>query len=372
MKRLLLVTRNFPPLWGGMERLNWYMAAELAQKFKVCVIAPRGSSEHAPDNADVLEVPGKPISRFLVAATHRTWSKAAAWRPDWVLAGSGLTAPIAHIAARRCGARSAVYLHGLDVTVPHPVYRLLWRPFLRRMDRVVANSTATQMLSQGIGIKASKTVVVHPGVSIPDTDALARARFRQQYSLGDRPVLLSVGRVTVRKGLREFVGEVLPSVIRHRPESILVVVGDAPTDSLYAKGQSPQSILDTAKQQGIGENILFLGKKFGQELSDAYAGSDLHVFPVQDIPNDPEGFGMVAIEAAAHGLPTIAYATGGVVDAVADGVSGRLIPSKHTDGFAAAILELLNQSLDETSIRGFARQFAWDNFGLELNKVFID
>lgn len=43
----------------------------------------------------------------------------------------------------------------------------------------------------------------------------------------------------------------------------------------------------------------------------------------------PENFGMVAIEAAAHGLPTVAFATGGIVDAVKDGVSGYLVESNN-------------------------------------------
>ena len=48
-----------------------------------------------------------------------------------------------------------------------------------------------------------------------------------------------------------------------------------------------------------------------QRLSDAYFAADVMVFPVLDLPGDVEGFGMVAVEAAAHGLPTVAFAVGG-------------------------------------------------------------
>lgn len=41
--RILLLTRNFPPLWGGMERLNWHLSAELAKVGEVRVIGPAGS-----------------------------------------------------------------------------------------------------------------------------------------------------------------------------------------------------------------------------------------------------------------------------------------------------------------------------------------
>ncbi len=106
-----------------------------------------------------------------------------------------------------------------------------------------------------------------------------------------------------------------------------------------------------------------LGTRFGSELDDAYAAADVHVFPVREIPGDPEGFGMVAIEAAAHALPTVAYATGGVVDAVAAGVSGLLVAPGDCKGFADAVLELLRRPLQAEAIRLFAADFTWDRFG---------
>jgi phosphatidylinositol alpha-1,6-mannosyltransferase len=42
-QRILIITRNLPPLVGGMERLNWHMADELSQYAKVRVVGPKGS-----------------------------------------------------------------------------------------------------------------------------------------------------------------------------------------------------------------------------------------------------------------------------------------------------------------------------------------
>lgn len=44
MTRILLITRNLPPLVGGMERLNWHMADELAKRAEVRVVGPVGSA----------------------------------------------------------------------------------------------------------------------------------------------------------------------------------------------------------------------------------------------------------------------------------------------------------------------------------------
>jgi len=366
-QKLLLVTRNFPPLWGGMERLNWHMAAELSKSFDVRVIAPTGAAQHAPPGVTVREAPLKPLRRFLLHAAALARRETRVWKPDIVLAGSGLTAPLAWWAARACDARTAVYVHGLDLTVPHPIYRALWRPAFRRMQTVIANSRATASLAKGIGISSERIHIVHPGVDIPEPDPAARDRFRAAQGIAAQaPVLLSVGRLTERKGLRQFVRDVLPAIAQAHPDVVLVVVGDAPENSLYAQCQSPASIQAAAETAGVGQSLRFLGKRFGPELADAYFGADLHVFPVRELANDPEGFGMVAAEAAAHGLPTVAYATGGVVDAVQEGVSGRLVAAGNDADFSAAVLDLLKNPMGSEAPRRFAARLAWKEFGAQL------
>lgn len=362
MKRLLLVTRNFPPLWGGMERLNQHLADELALEYDVRLIAPEGA-EAFSYRARVVPVSLRPLSRFLLSAAWNTLREARRWKPEVVLAGSGLTAPIALCAARYCGARAFAYTHGLDLTAAHPVYRAAWLPCFKWLDGIIANSRATAGLAGKLGVRAERLQIVHPGVEIPALDSGARARFRSMHGLGNRPVLLSVGRLTTRKGLLEFVRDVLPRITADRPDARLVVIGDAPTDSLHARVQTPEMIQTAALASGVAGNVVFLGRRFGRELADAYEAADVHVFPVRTLLNDPEGFGMVAIEAAAHGLPTVAYSSGGIVDAVAPGKSGLLVAPDDEEGFATSVTKLLAAPPDPAAIRGFAEGFAWDKFG---------
>jgi len=369
MPKLLHITRNYPPLWGGMERLNWHISAELSAHMDVRVIAPTGASANAPERVQVQEVPLKPLWKFAFATLWHSVRQARDWKPDIVLAGSGLTSPMAWIAARVCGAQAVVYTHGLDITAQHPVYRLLWLPFLRRMDLVIANSRATASLASSKSIDKDKILIVPPGTEIPTLDEQARQRFRNTYELTDRKVLLSVGRLTARKGLREFVSDVLPEIVRERPDTMLVIVGDAPTDSLYAQGQTPESILASAQAAGVKDNVLLTGKLFGQDLADAYAGADVHVFPVREILNDPEGFGMVAVEAAAHGLATVAYATGGIVDAVKEDESGKLVKPGDSLGFKRAVLEYLAAPPPRQMLTTYASQFSWKNFSARLTSA---
>jgi phosphatidylinositol alpha-1,6-mannosyltransferase len=146
------------------------------------------------------------------------------------------------------------------------------------------------------------------------------------------------------------------------------VVGDVPMNALSAKAQSPQSIQAAASRAGVSQNVRFLGSLTDEDLEMAYRSASVHVFPVREIPGDPEGFGMVAVEAAANGLATVAFATGGVVDAVQEGVSGHLVAAGDYAAFAIAVERVIddeNAGLSASCVE-FARTFAWPNFGEKL------
>lgn len=369
--RIELITRNLPPLVGGMERLNWHIAAQLAHHAMVHVVGPEGSAAQAPPQVSLSEVPLRPLWRFLLASAYQGAAVARSVRPDIVLAGSGLTAPAALLAARAVGARACAYLHGLDAAVQHPIYRALWHPALRQMDGVIANSSATAELARSLGVSHDKIRMVHPGVQLPTAaqPESAIAAFRQLHGLGQARLLLSVGRLTTRKGLREFVQQALPAIVQAAPDVLLAVVGDAPADSLHATVQTRASIEAAAQAAGVGAHVRFLGViTEAAALACAYESASVHVFPVRQLAGDPEGFGMVAIEAAAHGLPSAAFATGGVVDAVQDGHSGLLVAPGDYAGLARAALQLLQQGLAvwQPGCQAWADEFAWPRFGERL------
>lgn len=359
-----------PPLVGGMERLNWHMADELSRYADVWIIAPAGSSALRPERTRVTEVPLKPLWRFLVQSAAAAASISRKWKPDFILAGSGLTAPAAFLGSCIAPARTGTYLHGLDAALRHPVYRAIWHPAIRRMNVVIANSTPTSVLAKTIGVHPRRLSVVHPGVQEPlrSRTALELANFRNRHRLGTGRILLSIGRLTTRKGLKEFVRHSLPSIVQNFPDIILVVIGESPTDSLHAKVQSRETIQATADGLGIGNHLRFLGViTEPEELACAFESAALHIFPVRDVPEDPEGFGMVAIEAAAHGVPTVAFASGGIVESVAQQRSGHLVEPGDYQAFSQAAQELLQTSKPpESPCIEFASSFFWPNFGKKI------
>lgn len=370
--RILHITRNLPPLVGGMERLNWHMADELAKNAEVRVIGPTGAAALKPAPVSISEAPLKPLPLFLVMATLKAMWMALRWQPDIILAGSGLTAPIAWFASKLCGAKSAAYLHGFDITVNSRAYRMFWRPFFKRLDHVITNSSPTNQLALDAHVKPERLTIVYPGVSLPAAPQPAERikAFRQQHGLEGKKILLSVGRLTTRKGLREFVENALPSIVQAEPDAMLVVIGEAPKNSLGAGIQSVESIQSVASELDVSGNLKFLGVITDKVLlATAYESADVHVFPVRHIPDDPEGFGMVAIEAAAYGLPTVAFATGGIVDAVAEGQSGHLVKPGDYAVLARTVVKTLadGRATWSTGAIAFAQGLAWPAFGEKVS-----
>lgn len=374
-KRILIITRNLPPLVGGMERLNWHMADELSKYADVKVIGPSGSAALKPEQVTITEAPLKPLPLFLLVTLLKAIWLAIRWKPEVILAGSGLTAPIAWLVSKLCGARSAAYLHGFDITVQDKIYQRLWTPFFKRMDHIIVNSTPTKGLAFAAGVPERKISIVYPGVSLPEASQPEEniKAFKELHGLTGRKILLSVGRLTTRKGLREFVEHALPTIVQAQPDTMLVVIGEAPKNSLGAGIQTVESIQAQAAKSGVAEHIKFLGVITDKTLlATAYEAADVHVFPVRHIPDDPEGFGMVAIEAAAHGLPTAAFATGGVVDAVRHGESGYLADKGNYSGLSQHTLKILRHSLNQENIKSFAQSFAWEQFGKSISHALAD
>ncbi|TAM59931.1 MAG: glycosyltransferase family 1 protein [Rhodanobacter sp.] len=369
----LLVTRNFPPLLGGMEKVNQRLLEALQPAWRTALCGPAGCAAYVEPQTEVKQSRVKPLPAFLAATLWRAVRLAWRRKPEWIIAGSGLTAPVAWLAGRCAGSKVAVYLHGLDIVAPSRVYQWLWLPFIRRCDIALVNSANTARLAKSRGVRPGKLHVLHPGTDLPTLDAVVARDFRERLGFGQRPLLLSVGRLTERKGLAEFVTKALPAIVSRYPDALLVVIGDEASDALHARaGSERERILAAARIASVEQNVHFLGRCDEATLGAAYQASDLHIFPVLELPGDVEGFGMVALEAAAHGLPTIAFAVGGVPDAVDDGHTGTLVEPGNYGDLGAAVIRQFSQAHDGATItacREFATAKAWPVFGERLRNL---
>jgi phosphatidylinositol alpha-1,6-mannosyltransferase len=162
--------------------------------------------------------------------------------------------------------------------------------------------------------------------------------------------LISVGRQVKRKGSAWFVEHVLPLL----PDSVqYVIVGTGPEDA---------SILRAAERAGVSARVHPLGRVSEEDLPLALHSADLFVMPNVPVPGDMEGFGVVMLEAALCGLPTIAACLEGVADVVVDGQNGHLVDPLDAEGFASHIRAYVEDPASLRALSGRATAFTTDRF----------
>lgn len=367
--RVLVISRNLPPLTGGMERLSQHLVAALASEHDVTVIGPPGAAAHVDDRVRCIDCARHTPAAFLLEALLRALLHAlGSRRPTLVVATSGLTAPIAWLAARLAGARQLTLVHGLDLVVPHALYQWLFLPAIRAADRIVANSANTARLATERGVAASRVQVIHPGVAWPERLPSAAA-WRIRNGLGDRPLLLAVGRLAARKGLPEFVERALPALVAAIPDLLLVVIGEEARDAIRRETSVGARLRAALAASGMQGHAWLRGGASDEEVREACCAAQVFVFPLVEVAGDVEGFGMVAAEAAACGLRSVAFDLGGVADAVVPGVTGTLVEPGDYEAFVAACRQELEMAADgrrREACRAAAQQFAWPRFEREV------
>ena len=177
---------------------------------------------------------------------------------------------------------------------------------------------------------------------------------RKSLGLVEAPTLLFVGRIQEFKGLDVAIEALSLSA---NNDVRLVVVGG------LSGNRGTETYLDIRRRIercGLEERILFVDPQPHQLLPTYYQAADACL-----VPSRSESFGLVALEAAACGLPVIASNVGGLRDNVVDGVTGLLVNERDPAEFAAAIDNLLeHQELRRLMGRRGVERASLNSWGL--------
>lgn len=162
----------------------------------------------------------------------------------------------------------------------------------------------------------------------PITDPLT---WKQVEGVGSARLVFYAARLVPSKNLPLFL-EVARQVIAASMVPVVFAVAGG--------GGELESLKALANSFGIGNQVKWLGGRYGYDLVDAYHACDVYL-----TTSDYEGFGLTLVEAMAAGKPVVSTAVGGTVDIVVDGETGRLCPAGAAESLATAVLELLNDPL---------------------------
>lgn len=235
------------------------------------------------------------------------------------------------LAARGRPAAAVVHVHD-QIRMPGPL-----RLFQKRLGPAAAaligvSDSVTAFAQQEYNVPPDRCHTIPNGLDIaPFMAASARNQKVVRTELGvpeGRGVLLVAGRLNPVKGHPELF-EAMKTVVAEVPDCELWVVGDGEARDDYAR---------IVADAGLDDHVRFLGQR--EDMPEVFASADIALVPSMW----QEGFGLVALEASATGLPVIAFDVGGLSALIHHGESGLMVPRGDTAALAAAILSLLRDT----------------------------
>ncbi len=249
---------------------------------------------------------------------------------DCVLYSSMVMSGAAGLFQSSVGCVQVGICHGLDVVKPMYWYQNWALPrIMKGLDAMVAISNATQAACTQRG--ARHVQIIPNGISDQIsqrnlTDRQAREVLGDRWPRDARKVLLTVGRVTPRKGQYWLCRHVIPKL---DADTHYVIVGDGPDRS-----RIEDWIRRTGSTQVHAVGALQMSDPC---LTAWYQCADWFIMPNQPQPNDLEGFGVVMLESNSCGTPVIAARTDGILDVITEGENGYLVEPSEPDAYVNAI-----------------------------------
>jgi phosphatidylinositol alpha-1,6-mannosyltransferase len=242
--------------------------------------------------------------------------------------------------------------HGSEILnfAGSPIRRWLTGQLIRRATRVSTLSNFTQELLLEHFPHAAEKIFLTPGALRSDFAVVPP----KQQPARDKIIVLTVGRLHPRKGqlltLQSL--QMLPRDVRTQLE--YWIVGG------QSKGGYEQLLRRSAAEQP-DLVVRFFGNLPDEELTGIYERADIFAMTSVNLDRSIEGFGLVYLEAAAHGLPVVAHDVGGVSEAVKDGVTGLLVPPNRPVQLAAAFEKLIHDAPLRRRLGGAGRAWALRN-----------
>ena len=370
----LLVTNDFPPKVGGIQSYLWELWRRLPPEDVTVLTTPYpGAAEF--DRAQPFRVV-RDKDRVLLptpALAGRIDALARHVRAEVIFLDPAL--PLGALGPRLTAAPYVAVLHGAEVTVPGrlPGTRAALRRVLDGAAGILAAGTYPATEAARAAGRPLPGLVIPPGVDVdrfrPQTDdPAARALTGKRFGLPDTaPLVLGVSRLVPRKGF-----DVLIDAVARLDRSPLEPVHLA----LAGHGRDRNRLARRAARARLGDRFHLLGRVPDEDLPALYATADVFAMCCRERWGglEAEGFGIVFMEAAACGVPSVAGRSGGAGEAVEDGATGFVVDPLDAGAVAAALGRLLADPALRRRLGAAARAratsaFAYDRLAARLSPL---
>jgi phosphatidyl-myo-inositol dimannoside synthase len=335
--RTLLVTNDYPPRVGGIQRTLEALVKELPPE-RVSVFCPDWDEADVFDRSVPYEVLRQPerflwprpdVGRRIQAAVEATGAEVVLFGATYPLAmlGPGLAAG---------GTPYLAAAHGFEYWLSvAPGSHALMRYATSKASRVPV--MCSEFIARTVRTAVPERVpvsVLYPGADVevfrPD---LPTADLRERHGIGDRPLVVCVSRLVARKG-QDVLIRGMERLRRRVPDATLLIVGGGPYEER----------LRELAAETPADAVVFSGQVSEADLPRYYAVGDVFAMPCRTrlAGMEVEGWGNVFIEAAACAKPVVVGDSGGAREALIDGETGLLVDGANVDAVADAVGDLLS------------------------------
>jgi phosphatidyl-myo-inositol dimannoside synthase len=326
MKILVLA----PPMGatGGIQRyIQTFVRAlrEINGDRNVQMLAVPTDAEQLPDGSAALRSTVK--LKFLLSSLMT----AIGWRPELVICAHIGVAPVGRHIQRITRAPFWVILYGIDAWGELSARKV---EALRQAQRLLSISRFTfKAAADRHSLDESRSAFLAPAVSFDSTQENTASA-----SAADRPIVITVGRIVAAERYKghDVVLAAWPKVQQQVPDALYVVAGD---------GDDLPRLACRAKELGLGNSVQFRGALTSESLRTCYETCRVFAMPARTEldPRAPrgEGFGIVFLEAMAHGKPVVGPNTGAPAEFIRSGEHGILVDPLDVEEVAQALIYLL-------------------------------
>ncbi len=364
----LILSEEYPPDRGGVStcavELERHLEAD--NQIKTFVVSRQKKTSTRDRHSDIT------LSRcsFLILCFRTilfgnyTTVIAIKWFPE------GLIAILTRIF--RSNIKVIIYCHGVELFESHSNFKKILRSFfqpikswaLRNADHIIAVSEFTANKVRSITKKSANISIIHNGVSTESFIVLDTL----QRNCARKIKILTVSRLVPHKNI--------DSVIR-----ALTLLSNDIDFSYTVVGSGPElePLKELALNSGLCDMVEFKTDINDNQLDTEYHNADLFILCSKFIKKIPavEGFGIVFLEAAAKGLPSIGGQSGGIPEAIIHEKTGLLVDPDDIVQIASAIRKLStdHKTRFEMGMRAYKRarsEFTWEKSCEELRKKIID
>ena len=351
-RTLMLGKGWFPSEIGGLDRYYRDLLEHMPEASGIVV----GPGATMPTRVAGVSGHARPLAHRLLAFWRA--AERAAERADVVDAHFALYAVVPVRVGRLRRKPLIVHFHGpwADENVTagdrsgarRVVRRMLERATYRgARETIVLTSAFRQILVERYGLRPWNISVQPPGVDLgrftpgPPDEARRRLHLDQKGFIA-----VAVRRLVPRMGL-DVLLEAWSEAVGSLPAgSALLIVGEGP---------SRQALAALVDELGLSDSVRLLGRVDDDELVDVYRSANVAVVPTLE----HEGFGLVVIEAAACGTPSIVTAAGGLPEAIGGLDASLVVPVADRAALRDRLLSITSDGPSRGATRAYAERFAW-------------